>query len=317
MVTGGLGYVGGVTSKLLVERGHDILIVDDFRDSVTPKNFFGKDQVVRCRISEMDDKVVRRFSPDVVLHFAASAAVGLCEDDPMGAVLNNVSEWAAFVGTCLKAGVKRFVNSGTCSVYGVPERLPVSENHPTAPMSWYGKTKLMAEELLVRMARQGLVEFSGLRYFNVVGTAYGVVERRKKEERLLPKALDAAVAGETLTINGLSWPTTDGTCVRDYVHVQDIAEGHLAAAEKLVSGEVVNEIINLGTGVGSSIFQVVQAVSKVTGVTLSTRKGDPRPGDVPAVVADSLKAQRVLGWVPKMGLEQMIESMWAARKEAK
>jgi UDP-glucose 4-epimerase len=189
----------------------------------------------------------------------------------------------------------------------------MDELHPADPVCWYGWTKLLAEKLLVQLSRTFGFKYLGFRYGNVAGTGYGIVERRKDEEHLIPRALDAATCGDKVIVNGTDYSTLDGTCVRDYVHVLDVAEAHVSGAKALLSGEVENEIVNLGTGRGFSVLEVIRAVSRVTGSSGEWSPGQRRVGDSPRTVLDCAKAGALLGWRATRTLEDMVEGAWRAR----
>ncbi len=306
LITGGCGFVGSVTAKLFLGRGHDVLIVDDLRDSVASELFSSK-MILRRSIERCNAAEIKKFAPDVVLHFAASAAVGFGEADPIGYAKNNVGAFSQFLKTLIKAKARKIIHSGSCTVYGNAESTPIAEDHPVLPVSWYGWTKLLAEKLVTHPTNA--FRWIGFRYFNAAGSAYGVVEYRKQEERLIPKALRAGRTGYAVKIHGTDYPTKDGTCVRDYVHVLDIAEAHVKAAEALHHEKLTNEIINLGTGIGSSVKDVLDTIEDVSGLKLRREEGPKRPGDVPVAVASYTKAHKLLGWEPTKNLRQIVEDV--------
>lgn len=315
LVTGGLGFVGGVVAQELGRAGHDVRILDDGRDSVAD-GLFADSFIWRLPI-EMPDisDLIWKFEPDVVLHFAASAAVGDGENRPLEYARNNVGAFASFLITLRNARPIPIVHSGSCAVYGVPDRLPVDEDHPTRPVSWYGRTKLMAEELLVRSGLPHVL----FRYFNAAGSAYGIVENRIHEERLIPKALEAVVSGSEFTVNGHTLATKDGTCVRDYVHVLDLADAHMQAAVRLAAGDrtLLGKPVNLGTGRGASVLEVLTVVERVTGGKVQRRLGPGRPGDISEAVASCARAKALLGWKASRTLEDSVRDAWEARKAAR
>lgn len=316
LVTGGLGFVGGVVSRRLLELGHDVLIVDAGIDSVA-EDKFDPVNMIRGRIKDAGE-ILEMFKPEVVMHFAASAMVEEGERMPIEYAENNVHEWSQFLKACLKHGTKKIVHSGTCAAYGEPKRVPIDEAHPIAPVCWYGWTKFLAEQLMVQLSKAHGIEYVGFRYFNVAGTGYGIVERRRREEHLIPKALDAVEKDTELTVNGLDYQTKDGSCVRDYVHVLDLAEAHVMAAAGLVGdlSAVKNQIVNLGTGKGSSVMDVINTVEEVTRQKVRWKAGPRRPGDSPMLIADYAKAKELFGWEPKKTLTEMIKDAWQARREA-
>lgn len=315
LVTGGLGFVGAIVAKRMLEAGHEVLIVDDGRDSVG-QHLFGSKNLIRKPIESSDiGDEISSFKPVVILHFAASAAVGDGEVAPVEYAKNNVGALACFLSSIRRwAPDAHFVHSGSCAVYGAPKVLPVDEKHSTALVSWYGKTKLMAEELVIRASGISGFRYLAFRYFNAVGTAYGIVERREREERLIPLAVLAARNGNSFRINGVDHPTQDGTCVRDYIHVLDLADAHLLGAEKLVAVDspTANQIVNLGSGIGTSVLEVLSVVEEVSGKRILKTVEQARAGDVAIAVASIKKAGRMLGWIPRRTLRQAVEDVWKA-----
>ncbi len=316
LVTGGLGFIGGVVGRTLALKGHEVLILDDGRDSVSEK-LFDSSQVAKCSIESADaEDAVRTWRPNVVFHFAACSAVGDGEQRPLEYCENNIGNFSRFLMFLEKhlPGIG-IIHSGSCAVYGIPKTVPIQEDHPTIPISWYGRTKLMAEQILSKASEMSGFRSVLFRYFNAVGTAYGIVERRKREERIVPCILDAVKEGRTFWVNGRSHPTKDGTCVRDYVHVLDLAEAHINAAIRLLEGDqsIVGEAINLGTGLGLSVLEVVASVEKVTGAKARIDHKPARVGDVPVAVASGKKASDLLNWSPRRIFEDAIADAWEAR----
>jgi UDP-glucose 4-epimerase len=311
IVTGGLGYIGSVVSKMLMERGHEVLIVDDGRDSVA-HGVFDPKMVIRQSIGHVHHRLLTAFEPDVVLHFAAYGALRAGEENLGGYLENNVQELQVFLQELALTDCQAFINSGTCAVYA-PSHEPIDEGRPERPDSWYGWTKLIAEEYLVRWASRQPMEVLRFRFFNVAGSGYGIAEKRRVEEHLIPKALDAAALGHPFNLYGSDYPTQDGTCVRDFVHVLDLAKAHVVAAEKLAAGVQLPPIINLGSGAGYSVAQVLTVVEEVAGVKLRVLQNARRRGDSPVRVADTRLAEQVLDWKAERRLKQMVEDAWRAR----
>lgn len=311
LVTGGLGFIGAVTSKLLLERGHDILIVDDGRTSVADKLFDWK-FVVNRTIGGLPRKYIEHFKPEVVMHFAASASVEDGENQPLSYLDNNLTEFGNFLFTLMETGCRKLIHSGSSAVYSDPPPEGCTEKWPAIPTCWYGWTKLAAEQLLAQLAKSDGLTYIGFRYFNAAGAAMGVTEGRRGD-RLIPKILEALSLSKRFLIRGGDWPTPDGTCVRDFVHVLDLAEAHITAAEALISGRVQNEIINLGSGRGYSIREVMKAAEEVTRLELSSAVGSRRPGDSASRFASIAKAKELLNWEPKKTLNDMIEDAWEGR----
>jgi UDP-glucose 4-epimerase len=317
LVTGGLGYVGSACAKLMIEHEHDVLIVDDGRDSVAASgrraaDVFGQEMVLRRSIGKVEAATIRLFNPDLVMHFAGSASIGPGEKDPDSYLTNNVVEFQAFLRALSETTCRNIIFSGTAAVYGTQEA-PVSETVPPRPDSWYAWSKLLAEQYLVWMAKVHEFRYVAFRYFNVAGAGYDIVERRKKEEHLIPLAFDALIEGNSFVVNGVDHPTSDGTCIRDFVHVLDVAEAHRRAAGELIEGRIDGEIINLGSGKGYSVLEVLKKVEEITGQKIDLKHGLHRDGDSISRIADVEKARRLLGWSPVLGLHEMIRDAWAAK----
>lgn len=318
LVTGGLGFIGGAIVNLLAERGHETIVIDDGRDSVSDGKLSG--EIWRMGIDDLRVQgLAARFRPDVVIHLAAVSSVWRAEADPTGSARNNVCAFVSFLeGMASIQGRIRIVNASSCSVYGTAQRLPVDESHSVEPTSWYGWTKVAVEALLRSMAQNGSVRAVSLRMANVIGSAYGIVERRKHEDRLVPRAIDAALHGLPFVVNGTEWTTSDGSCVRDYVHVLDVAEALAAAAVALVRDESFGngQAVNIGSGAGRTVLQVVRAVKEVSGRRIEVVSGPRRHGDPASFVASVDKAERLLGWRPQRSFEDAIRDAWTAEAEA-
>jgi UDP-glucose-4-epimerase GalE len=264
--------------------------------------------------SEEVARWLRGERPDAVLHFAGRIQVGESVREPRLYYRENLASGLALLEACLDAGVARFVLSSTAAVYGNPVRTPIDEGHPLDPLSPYGETKLALERAVAAFGRAYGLGWTALRYFNAAGAGFGLAERHDPETHLVPLVIDAAL-GRTgpLTILGDDWPTPDGTCVRDYVHVVDLAEAHLLALEHLARGGA-SEALNLGTGRGSSVREVVAAVERASGRTVPTRVGPRRPGDPAVLVASAARAEEVLSWrASRSSLEQIVRDAWASR----
>jgi UDP-glucose 4-epimerase len=311
-VTGGLGFVGSATALRLLAEGHEVLVVDDGRDSVA-RGAFRPSEVFLSKIESPETAAaIARFRPAVVCHFAATADVEQCAADPLRAAENNVGAWATFLKTAIMQAIP-VVHSGTCAVYGRPETLPVGETDPERPESWYGWTKLFAEKVL-RASGLPAVFF---RYFNVAGSVAGIVEKRRSETHLVPNLLARAADGLPFRLNGRDFPTPDGTPVRDFVHVEDVARAHAEAAVRLAArghaDPLSGEIVNLGSGRGCSVFEVLYKVEKITGKTLLVARAPRREGDIPEIWADCQKAEKLLGWKAKNSLADCIRDACEAR----
>jgi UDP-glucose 4-epimerase len=310
LVTGGAGYIGSVVSARLIEDGHQVIVLDDLstgHEDAVPE---GAGLVVG---SIDDDGVVRELlsgGVDAVLHFAAKSLVGESEQVPERYFANNVGGTLALLESMIATGVTQLVFSSTCAVYGEPSEVgPVSESTPLNPASAYGASKVAADLMISAFARAHGLGAVSLRYFNASG-AYGKYgERHTTETHLIPLALRAVTqADATLKIMGTDYPTPDGTAVRDYIHVLDLADAHVRALESITSG--VHAIYNLGSGVGSSVREVLDAIAGVTGTPPKAVETERRAGDPPMLVATNAKIRNALGWVPEFTLQQIISDAW-------
>lgn len=314
LVTGAAGFIGSVVTDQLVAVGHDVVAIDNLkyghRAAVNGSALFVHGDI-------LDQPLLRRTMVEqgieAVVHLAAEAFIDLAEKDPGLFYRTNVSGGLAILDAMVETGVRRMVFSSTAATYGQPETVPITENSPTIPCNAYGESKLAYEKMLRWFNLSYGVRSISLRYFNACGATETRGEARTKETHLIPIALMVAQGRrDCLSIFGDDYPTPDGTCVRDYIHVSDIASAHLAALAALDTLEV--EAFNLGTGDGKSNLEVVEAVRKVTGHALPARMAPRRPGDPATLVASAEKASTVLGWRPAFPeLETMIEMAWKWR----
>lgn len=312
LVTGGAGYLGAITAAALIEHGHRVSVVDDLsnghRDAVPDAaTFHAVDLTDRAAL----EPVVAAGGFDACLHFAAVAEAGVSMREPERFFRINTGGSAVLIDALVRHGVERFVLSSTCAVYGEPERLPLEEDHPRAPTSPYGESKLAVERMLEWGARLRGLRVATLRYFNAAGASGGRGERHRDETHLVPLLL-AAAAGRApaLTIHGTDYPTPDGTAVRDYVHVADLADAHLAALDALGSHEDLT--VNLGGGHGVSVAEMVTAAASVLGRRVPTLEGPRRSGDPARLVAATAHATELLGWRPtRSDPERILTDAWA------
>ncbi|QYC38632.1 UDP-glucose 4-epimerase [Nonomuraea coxensis DSM 45129] len=308
LVTGGAGYVGSVVAAQLVEAGHEVTVLDDLstghRDAVPEGARF-----VRADVAEPGDALD---GVDAVLHFAAKSLVGESVEKPGLYWANNLGGTLALLEAMRDKGVGRIVFSSTAATYGEPERAPIEESDPTRPTNPYGASKLAVDTALTAFAGvRGLAAVS-LRYFNVAG-AYGRFrERHAIETHLIPNVLKVATGErDSVSVFGADYPTPDGTCVRDYVHVADLARAHLLALDALTPGE--HRIYNLGSGSGFSVQEVISVCREVTGHEIPAVFGERRPGDPAVLVASSAKIQRELGWKAALpSLHDIVSDAWEA-----
>jgi UDP-glucose 4-epimerase len=311
LVTGGAGYIGSVTSARLLADGHEVVVVDDLStghaDAVPPGAVFHK-----VGVGELD-AVLAGASVEAVVHFAAKALVAESVADPAPYWHNNVLGTIALLDSVRAHGVERVVVSSTSATYGDAEEIPVREDAATRPTSPYGASKLAVDLALHDYAKAYGIAAVSLRYFNVAGAlvtteaAYG--ERHDIETHLIPIALQvAAGVRPALDVYGTDYLTPDGTCVRDYIHVVDLADAHIRALQH--SGPGTHDVVNLGSGRGYSVRQVADAVQRVTGRDVPIRQMPRRPGDPATVIASNAKAAEVLGWHPSRHLDVMVADAW-------
>jgi UDP-glucose 4-epimerase len=311
LVTGGAGYIGSVTAARLLQQGHQVVVLDDLsrgHRQAVPRGarFVQGDVTDRQAVG----RLLREEPIDCIMHFAARSLVGESMEDPVGYFGANLRGLLALLEAAQEAGVRHFVLSSTAAVYGEPREVPIPEEAPVAPTNPYGHSKAMCEEILRWQARLGRIRFVSLRYFNAAGATEDLGEDHDPETHLIPIALQVALGKRReLVIFGDSYPTPDGTCVRDYIHVEDLADAHILALGVL--GEREETILNLGNGQGFSVREVVETARRVTGHPIPARVGPPRPGDPPVLVASSRRAREVLGWEPrKPSLESIVASAW-------
>ena len=312
LITGGAGYIGSVTTELLRARGETVVVLDNlsrgYRDAVAPEVPFYEGN---AGDRELVKRIVREHSVAACIHFAAFAYVGESVAEPALYYENNVEQGIRLLGALLESDVRRFVFSSTCATYGEPQRIPISEEHPQLPTNPYGWSKLFLERIMNDYDRGYGLKFVALRYFNAAGATPARGERHDPETHLIPLVLKAA-HGEInhVTVFGNDYPTKDGTCVRDYIHVSDLAEAHALALNYLRAGNP-STAINLGNGQGYSVLEVIEAARTITGREIRVDMQGRRAGDPSHLVADAAKARSVLGWQPQYAdLGTMIGSAW-------
>jgi UDP-glucose 4-epimerase len=317
LVTGGAGYVGSVSVEHLADAGHEVVVLDTYATASPGANLAGAD-VVRGTYSDREAvaALLREHRIDAVLHCGARSLVGESIREPALYFRENVAGGVALLEAMRDAGVERLVISSTAAVYGVPEATPIPEDAPLRPINPYGETKRSLEAAADWFARAYGLRAVSLRYFNVAGASATNGERHEPETHLIPNALRAISGGPPLTVFGADYPTPDGTPIRDYVHVVDLAEAHRLALEATAPGdERTGEhllVCNLGSGAGFSVREVLTEAERVVGRSIPQSVGGRRPGDPPTLVADIGRARQVLGWASeRSSLEEMIGSAWA------
>jgi len=312
LVTGGAGYIGSVTAHLLKRRGYGVAIVDDlsrgYEHNVRGLPFF------KLRLSETEalSDLLNRERVDAVIHFAAYSAVGESARKPELYFLNNDGGTASLLSAMIQANVKRLVFSSTAAVYGSPKIVPIPEDLPLDPVNPYGESKVLVEKMLRWMDSCSGLRSIALRYFNACGAdpESGLGEEHEPETHLIPLLLRAVVSGKPMTIFGDDYEKPDGTCIRDYIHVTDLAEAHVVAIAKLLAGGA-SDVFNVGTGTGQSVLEVMRAVERATGRRAPREIGPRRAGDPAVLVANSDKLKRTLGWKPKFTeIEDIVATAW-------
>jgi UDP-glucose 4-epimerase len=312
LVTGGAGYIGSVTVEQLRALGQDVVVLDDLfrghRLAVAPDVPLYQG---RAGDRSLLKKILREHRIEACIHFAALAYVGESVEQPAKYFENNVEQGVALITTLLDAGVRSIVFSSTCATYGEPEQIPISEDARQWPTNPYGWTKLALERMLESFDRAHGLKFVSLRYFNAAGATERSGEHHDPESHLVPNVLKAASGAiPVLSVFGKNYPTPDGTAIRDYVHVSDLADAHILALEHLQT-RGTSDFLNLGTGHGYSVMEVIEWGRKVTGRPIPIRIEPPRPGDPAKLVADASRAARVLGWKPtKSDLATILRSQW-------
>lgn len=319
LVVGGAGYIGSHCVRQLIAAGHRPVVLDNLvfgHRGAVPADipFYEADLGDEKTVSE----VLRQESIDLVMHFAAFAYVGESVTDPLKYYFNNCAATYHLLNAMLEVGVKRFVFSSTCATFGVPTTLPITEEMPQAPINPYGQTKLDVENALKSLAHAKGLSFAAFRYFNAAGAAEdgSIGEDHDPETHLIPLAF-YAVQGRIneLTVFGTDYDTPDGTCLRDYIHVDDLSRAHIAVFDKLETPGTAL-FYNLGTGKPTSVRQIIDAVERVTGKQVPVKYGERRPGDPPSLYADSTKAINELGWEIKFPeIDAIVETAWRWHKD--
>jgi len=312
-VTGGAGYVGSHCVKHLINHGHEVAVYDNLvyghRGAIPQQVHF-----IEGDLDDTDGLIgalsAERF--DACMHFAAYAYVGESVEQPLKYYDNNVANTLVLLKACKSVGIGKFVFSSSCATYGIPEQVPITESMPQNPITPYGRSKLIVEWMLQDSARAWGLGSCALRYFNACGAAAdgSIGEDHDPETHIIPIVLQVALGQrEKVTLFGNDYDTPDGTCIRDYIHVDDLASAHRLAIEAIEPS--VAQALNVGTGVGSSVREVIEAAKKVTGCRIIVEEGARRPGDPPALVADARRIREVLGWKPEhTNIEDIAASAW-------
>ena len=309
LVVGGAGYIGSHAAHALNRRGYEAIIYDNLSTghSALASGF----ELITADIADSAKLSAALQRVDAVMHFAAHAYVGESVTNPRKYFHNNVESALALLNAVIDSKVRKFVFSSTCAVYGMPERIPITEDIPRQPVNPYGATKLAFEYALEAYGRAYGLHFVSFRYFNAAGAdeSGAIGEMHEPEPHLIPCAFEA-IRGQrpALDIFGTDYPTPDGTCIRDYIHVNDLAEAHVLGVEYLERGESI--ALNLGTGKGNSVKEVLSTVERITGNKVPTKIAPRRPGDPPQLIADPSKAKELLSWTATRSLDQIVETAW-------
>jgi UDP-glucose 4-epimerase len=308
LVVGGAGYIGSVCAELLLDEGHGVTIFDNLteghRRALDPRAEFVEGDLEDRQSIE---KTLVKHRPDAVMHFAANALVGESMQNPSKYFRNNIANGLNLLDAIVAAGVGKIIFSSTCAIFGPPERVPIDETTPPRPINPYGESKLAFEKILRWYGEIHGLKFVSLRYFNAAGASAKFGEDHRVETHLIPNVLKVALGEKQhVEIFGTDYETPDGTCIRDYIHILDLARAHILALNSEKNG-----FYNLGTGGGASVRKVIDSCCKVTGRKIDIMEKPRRPGDPPRLIASSEKIKRELGWEPQFqSLDAIIESAW-------
>lgn len=311
LVTGGAGYIGSNAAFLLSQQGYQVVIIDNFKHG---QQFYPDwARVIKCDFSDQSilDQIFTHYNVEAVMHFAGLIEVGASVRDPKIFYEENVVKVLKLLNKMQEHGIDKFVFSSSAAVYGTPTKVPIVEEHPCNPINPYGNTKYAVECMLSDFSRAYGLNFVALRYFNAAGADVenGLGERHKPETHVIPLLLEAAQSGETFSIFGNDYQTPDGTCIRDYLHVKDLASAHYKALKFLDGNK--SAVFNLGTGIGASVSELVNMVTKQTGLSINVEVKKRRSGDPDRLVADPSRASTLLGWKPEYSsLETIIADAW-------
>lgn len=313
LVTGGAGYIGSHIVKALGEKGFSVVVYDNLSTGHRESVLFGKLIVGDLADMTMLTQVMNNEQPDAIMHFASSIEVGESVRDPLKYYHNNVSNTVNLLQAATAHNVKKFIFSSSAAVYGIPTLVPILENEPLSPINPYGQSKVIVEKILQDLSASHGLSSVSLRYFNAAGAELQarIGEGHDPESHLIPLTLQAARGKRpAITIFGTNYPTADGTCIRDYIHVEDLADAHLRALQYLLDGGST-DTFNCGYGHGYSVREVVDMVRQVTGMHFAVQEAGPRAGDPPALVASNERIKQKLHWQPRYdSLETIVKTAW-------
>jgi UDP-glucose 4-epimerase len=313
LVVGGAGYIGAHVAYLLQENGYEVRIYDDFSNGLKSRIEGKFSDVVIGDVLDRQALISACEGIDAVIHLAAKKAVGESVDNPLKYYENNVGGTLNLLAAMSLKGVKKIVFSSTAAVYAPSEKLSIAEDDLTEPLSPYGQTKLLSEKLISAVAKAENLSAISLRYFNVVGALRDEFADNSKDN-LVPKVFAALKAGKNPEIYGSDYPTKDGSCIRDYIHISDLAKAHLVALEKVFTTKV-DEIYNVGSGSGYSVTEMINQIAESIGKAITPTLSPRRPGDTAQLIASISKIERDLGWKPERSLKEMIDSAWQAESK--
>jgi UDP-glucose 4-epimerase len=313
LVVGGAGYIGAHVAYLLQENGYGVRIYDDFSNGLKSRIDGKFSDVVIGDVLDRQALISACEGIDAVIHLAAKKAVGESVDNPLKYYENNVGGTLNLLAAMSLKGVKRIVFSSTAAVYAPSEKLAITEDDLTEPLSPYGQTKLLSEKLISAVAKAENLSAISLRYFNVVGALRDEFADNSKDN-LVPKVFAALKAGKNPEIYGSDYPTKDGSCIRDYIHISDLAKAHLVALEKVFAANV-DEVYNVGSGTGYSVTEMINQIAESIGKAITPTLSPRRPGDTAQAIASIAKIERDLGWKPERSLKEMIDSAWQAESK--
>ena len=313
LVTGGAGYIGSVVTRVLIEKNYDVIVVDNLstghEQAIPEQTTFYKCSTLNK--DELENIFKDNQHISAVMHFAANIEVGESVKKPDKYFYNNVVGSLNIIDLVKKYSINGFIFSSTAAVYGKPDKIPVTEDAPKLPINPYGVSKLHVEHFLKHYHNAYNLKYSCLRYFNACGSYKGLGEDHNPETHLIPNICKAILGKQTtLKVFGKDYNTPDGTAIRDYIHVEDLARAHILALERILNRTISNEAFNIGSNSGYSVKEVIRAAEEVSGKKVPFVIAEPRPGDPPKLVADNSKIKSILGWKPEHNLHSILESAW-------
>jgi len=315
LVTGGAGYIGSHAVRILLQDNYKVVVYDNLING-HKESLPAEAELIVGDLNDKEklDKLFKKNNFDAVMHFAAFIEVGKSMKNPANFYRNNVANTLNLLEAMVKNNVKKIIFSSTAALFGYPDEIPIKEETKKNPVNVYGRTKFIIEQMLSDFDTAYGLKFISLRYFNASGADFGIGEDHNPETHLIPLVLQVALGKrDSIKIFGTNYPTKDGTCIRDYIHVTDLADAHMLALKKLLSIDKSN-YYNLGNGDGYSVKEIIEVARKITGHPIPAIKSERRVGDPAVLVADSTKIQKELGWKPKYNLKAIIKSAWEWHK---